>query len=87
MHTLKEEIIMTKAMDINNTSGRILNDINDSSVQTDINNANELTNISIVNGQMDVNNINEHKSTCRHVNKVTHKVRIYFRSKYHRFGL
>ncbi|GAB1859082.1 Probable polyol transporter 4 [Camponotus japonicus] len=29
---------------------------------------------SIMNGQMDVNNINEHMSTCRHVNKITHKI-------------
>ncbi|XP_011255977.3 uncharacterized protein LOC105251128 [Camponotus floridanus] len=71
----KEETIMTNVIDINNASRRILTDINDANRQTAINNANELMNVNnIMNEQMDVNIINEHMSTCRHVNKITHKI-------------
>jgi len=69
-------------MDINNAGERILFDTSDANKQTAINNANELTNINnnIVNKQMDISNISEHMSTDRHADKITHKVRIYFRS-------
>lgn len=63
---------MTNIIDINNASRQT--DINDADRQTDIN---ELTNLNnIVNGQVDVNNINKHISTCINV---THKVCIYFK--------
>lgn len=71
---------MANGININNPAGQILFGTNNANKQTAINKANDLTNINnIVNRQMDVSNISDLMSTCRHVDKITHKVRIYFR--------
>lgn len=66
---------MTNIIDINNASRQT--NLNDANRKTDINNTESINVNDIVNRQMDVNNINEHISTC--INKITHKVCIYFK--------